>query len=320
MSGRLARSSRCATLSLHLIAHNHDAMRLDFCRHLSVEHRNVCHSTKYLMLHVRDCSGLLSNGDLCPFPWCRKVKHLLYHLVSCEDVGQCTICCPPEDKLSPNLNALVDLNLHRRDKFRMRVKTVLAKRQQLAAAAAAARAPPSSTKAKTTTATTNWTHFMANNQTFAALQVTTPRTATVTTTDQLPSKPSPTMQSRGLSPTIISTAPHTIISASVASSQSSTVSSSTAIAASSFLALHPQQHLPSPAPSSTLARFDSSTSISALPILEEATYELGDIVLSTSDLVGLSSSSNNDLAASALSPTSCIIKAEATTTAEFSTL
>lgn len=303
-------------------------MHLDFCRHLSVEHRNVCHSTKYLMLHVRDCSGLLSNGDICPFPWCRKVKHLLYHLVSCEDVGQCTICCPPEDNISPNLNALVGLNLHRRVKFRERVQTVLAKRQQLAAAAAAARASPSSAKVKTTSATANTTHLMTNIPTFAASQVAKPRTATVTTTDQPPSKPSSAMQSyaqhhhqqRVLSPTSILTAPHTIISASVASFQSSTTSSSTAIPATSFLASHPQQLLPSPAPSSTLATFDSSMSISALPVLEEATYELGDIALSTSDLVGLSSSSNNDLAASALSPTSRIIEAEATTTTDFSAM
>ncbi|KAL3822038.1 hypothetical protein ACHAXA_007831, partial [Cyclostephanos tholiformis] len=291
-------------------------------RHLSAEHRNVCHSTKYLMLHVRDCSGLLSNGDICPFPWCRKVKHLLYHLVSCEGVGQCTICCPPEDKLSPNLNALVGLNSHRRDKFRERVKTVLAKRHQLVAAAAAARAEPSSAKVKTTTV--NPAHITTNNATFAASHVAKPQTATVTTTDQPLLRLSPAMQSHaphhsqqgGMSPASMSTAPNTI-SASVASSQSSTTSSSTAIAATTFLASHPQRHLPSPALSSTLARFDSSMSISALPTLEEATYELGDIALSTSDLMGLSSSSSNDLAATALSAT---FKTEATATADLSAL
>jgi hypothetical protein len=60
--------------------------------------------------------------------------------------------------------------------------------------------------------------------------------------------------------------------------------------------------------------------MSALPTLEEAAYELGDIALSTSDLVGLSSSSNNDLTASALNATSCTIKAEATTVTDFSAL
>ena len=87
------------------------------------------------MLHVRDCSGLLANGDLCPYPWCRKVKHLLYHLVSCEDNKTCTICCPPEEKLPSNLQTLTGLNTHRRNKFKERVnKAVLAKKQQVASA------------------------------------------------------------------------------------------------------------------------------------------------------------------------------------------
>ena len=269
------------------------------------------------MLHVRDCSGLLSNGDVCPFPWCRKVKHLLYHLVSCEEVGQCTICCPLEENLSPNLNALVGLNSHRRDKFRERVKTVLVKRQQLAAAAAAARATPSAT-AKSATA--NPTHRGHNN---AASQVGKPRTATVTAMVQPPRRPSLTTQSHtqhhcqhGAG---ISTAPHSA-PASVAAYQSSTTSSSAAIAATTFSGLHPQPQLPSPVLTSTFARFDSCVSISALPTLEEAAYELDNIALSTSDLAGLAYLSNNDLAASALNATSCTIKAEATTATDFSAL
>lgn len=87
------------------------------------------------MLHVRDCTGLSSNGDVCPFPWCRKVKHLLYHLVSCEKGNECSICCP--EKLSSNLAALTGLNQHRREKFRERKKALAAaaaaKRQQMAA-------------------------------------------------------------------------------------------------------------------------------------------------------------------------------------------
>ena len=120
---------------------------LFFHRHQSAKHRDVCHSTKYLMLHVRDCSGLLANGDLCPYPWCRKVKHLLYHLVSCEDNKTCTICCPPEEKLPSNLQTLTGLNTHRRNKFKERVnKAVLAKKQQMSAAQGGA------AKATTTTA------------------------------------------------------------------------------------------------------------------------------------------------------------------------
>ena len=87
-------------------------------RHRSAKHRNVCHSTKYMMLHVRDCSGLLSNGEVCPFPWCRKTKHLLFHLVTCErkeDGSVCSICCP--QNLSSNLMDLVGLNAHRRKIF-----------------------------------------------------------------------------------------------------------------------------------------------------------------------------------------------------------
>ena len=93
------------------------------------------------MLHVRDCCGLLSNGDVCPFPWCRKVKHLLYHLVSCqkdENDKECAICCPKE--LSHNLTALVGLNTYRRKKFIEHAKVfaaTVAKRQQMAAASAA---------------------------------------------------------------------------------------------------------------------------------------------------------------------------------------
>lgn len=96
------------------------------------------------MLHVRDCPGLLSNGDVCPFPWCRKTKHLLYHLVSCEksdDGKECGICCPKN--LSSNLSELVGLNKHRRKQFVDRTKAIVAaaKRQQLAAARAKAVAP-----------------------------------------------------------------------------------------------------------------------------------------------------------------------------------
>lgn len=106
------------------------------CRHRTAKARNVCHSTKYMMLHVRDCCGLLSNGDVCPFPWCRKTKHLLYHLVTCkkkEDGSKCSICCP--ENLSSNLTELVGLNSYRRKIFVERTKAVAAaaaaKRQQM---------------------------------------------------------------------------------------------------------------------------------------------------------------------------------------------
>ena len=59
-------------------------------------------------MHVRDCPGTTVTFDVCPFPWCRKVKHLLYHLVSCPEPDLCEICSPSE--VSHNMNALRALN------------------------------------------------------------------------------------------------------------------------------------------------------------------------------------------------------------------
>eukprot|EP00980_Cylindrotheca_fusiformis_P001465 scaffold345_cov134-Cylindrotheca_fusiformis.AAC.76 len=86
------------------------------CRHKSARHRDVCRSTKYMMLHVRDCPGTTSTFDICPFPWCRKVKHLLYHLVACPDGRKCSICFPKD--LSKSLQALVGLNNFRAKRYR----------------------------------------------------------------------------------------------------------------------------------------------------------------------------------------------------------
>ena len=86
------------------------------CHHRSSKHRDVCKSTKYLMLHVRDCPGTTSTLDVCPFPWCRKVKHLMYHLVSCIDSENCPICSPKE--IPKGLEGLVGLNAHRIKKHR----------------------------------------------------------------------------------------------------------------------------------------------------------------------------------------------------------
>ena len=64
------------------------------------------------MLHVRDCPGTTSTYDICPYPWCRKTKHLLYHLVSCPNPDQCKICTPQH--LTPQLRQLRGLNSFRR--------------------------------------------------------------------------------------------------------------------------------------------------------------------------------------------------------------
>jgi hypothetical protein len=87
------------------------------------------------MLHIRDCPGTTSTFDVCPFPWCRKVKHLLYHLVACPRPRDCAICSPIA--LSPNWQFIVGLTNHRREKQRERAKAALA-----ATAAAKAKAPP----------------------------------------------------------------------------------------------------------------------------------------------------------------------------------
>lgn len=280
-----------------------------FHRHQSASHRNVCHSTKYLMLHVRDCSGLLQNGDICPFPWCRKVKHLLYHLVSCEkdiDGNQCSICSPPDSKLSPNLVSLVGLNTHRRIKFRERVKAVLAKRQQLAAAAAVARA---SSLGKDKVAIMEGgnrmmnPHHRATGTTHAPSRVSTPRAATFAPINQLPQRHA-RFQNQALShhQQVGPSLHHNIsgsqnpASAAVAAVQSATTLSATASIAAATTLASPPDHLTSPTLSATLTGLPSSLSVSALPSLEEASLELGDISLSTSDLIGLSSPTGNELA------------------------
>jgi len=89
------------------------------CRHKLTKHRDVCKSTKFMMLHVRDCPGTTATFDVCPFPWCRKVKHLLYHLVSCVDSDNCDICSPKN--LSESLKNLDGLNSHRVQKHRQRL-------------------------------------------------------------------------------------------------------------------------------------------------------------------------------------------------------
>lgn len=69
-----------------------------------------------MMLHVRDCPGTTSLFDVCPFPWCRKVKHLLHHLVTCQEQEYCSICSPTD--LTPSFLALRGLNEHRFKKRR----------------------------------------------------------------------------------------------------------------------------------------------------------------------------------------------------------
>ncbi|KAL7530384.1 hypothetical protein ACHAXR_006566 [Thalassiosira sp. AJA248-18] len=335
-------------------------------RHQSAKHRNVCHSTKYLMLHVRDCTGLISNGDICPFPWCRKVKHLLYHLVSCEkdtatnnDSGggsssnNCTICCPTKQQLSPNLSALMGLNTHRRNKFKERVKAVLAKRQQMAKAAAAA-ATAAALKAKSASSAHPVVGRMAQQQhtkmipaqlrtnalvaappvaklaaaapPVARLAVAAPPVAKLASSPPVRLQqpiiaappPAPVITPRPLvHPTAVGVQKqqqqhlHKAIpnpaSAAVAASLSATTAPSTTTApapAATPSYSHQPQQLPSPSllPSPALSAtgltdgLPSTLSVSALPTLEEAAFdigEIGDISLSTSDLMGPASASTS---------------------------
>ena len=214
------------------------------------------------MLHVRDCTGLSSNGDICPFPWCRKVKHLLYHLVSCEKRKECSICCP--EKLSPNLSALTGLNHHRREKFRERTKALAAaaaaKRQQMAAVAQPhiARQPASVIAPH-------------NSNTSAAPQSVRPQPqpqpATNTSVSSVNSKaPGAINQGEPRVPA----APQTL---------KEIAPNITNVATTSI-----QQ--PSPALSACLPGTLSSLSVSALPMLEEAAMEIDDITLSASELMG----------------------------------
>ena len=75
------------------------------------------------MLHVRDCPGTTPNGQLCPYPWCRKVKHLLNHLLSCAKPNECHICRP---RLMPkNLIKLAKLNFFQKQQARKRSQAKL---------------------------------------------------------------------------------------------------------------------------------------------------------------------------------------------------
>ena len=70
------------------------------------------------MLHVRDCPGTTLSEDLCPYPWCRKVKHLLYHLLSCGKPNECRICRPRS--MPKNLIKLAKINFFQKQQARKR--------------------------------------------------------------------------------------------------------------------------------------------------------------------------------------------------------
>jgi len=63
--------------------------------HASPKHAEICKSTKFLMLHIRDCNGVdvRGRGD-CQFPWCQPCKRMLRHLTHCYDPANCVVCNP----------------------------------------------------------------------------------------------------------------------------------------------------------------------------------------------------------------------------------
>jgi hypothetical protein len=62
--------------------------------HASAKHADICKSTKFLMLHIRDCKGLDIHGRECQMPWCQPCKKMLKHLTQCFTPDSCTVCNP----------------------------------------------------------------------------------------------------------------------------------------------------------------------------------------------------------------------------------
>lgn len=79
--------------------------------HQSPQHAEVCKSTKFLMLHLRDCRGVLASGEQCTLPWCAPCKRMLQHLTRCFDPASCSVCNP--FALSESFSQLRQLNTMR---------------------------------------------------------------------------------------------------------------------------------------------------------------------------------------------------------------
>ena len=62
--------------------------------HNNAKHAEICKSTKFLMLHIRDCNGVDIHGRTCRFPWCMPCKRMLQHLTHCYDPTSCSVCNP----------------------------------------------------------------------------------------------------------------------------------------------------------------------------------------------------------------------------------
>lgn len=62
--------------------------------HASAKHAEICKSTKFLMLHIRDCKGTDMHGRDCLFSWCAPCKKMLRHLTTCKEASACAVCNP----------------------------------------------------------------------------------------------------------------------------------------------------------------------------------------------------------------------------------
>lgn len=76
--------------------------------HKSEELGEVCRSTKFLMLHVRDCPGVDANGNQCRYSWCAPTKKMLRHLTRCFEPTTCGICCA--NSVKPSYAQLCKIN------------------------------------------------------------------------------------------------------------------------------------------------------------------------------------------------------------------
>jgi hypothetical protein len=56
------------------MAHTHACLCYCVLALCAVHCEQVCRSTKFLMLHIRDCGGMLASGEPCPYPWCGPCK------------------------------------------------------------------------------------------------------------------------------------------------------------------------------------------------------------------------------------------------------
>lgn len=79
--------------------------------HQSAQHAEVCKSTKFLMLHIRDCRGVVASGEQCSLPWCAPCKRMLQHLTQCFNPTSCAVCNP--FALSESFSQLRQLNMVR---------------------------------------------------------------------------------------------------------------------------------------------------------------------------------------------------------------